>query len=202
MSSSSTPVSVSRHPLSVSSACHHAPVDEAAPAPEAYGSTASALDEAFRRERRGLLWYLGRKAGPDEAHDLVQEVFARAAGSRQAGLLANPAAFLTRIARNLLIDRARRRKSNNVIVFPLEEVSEEGVEAEQEQLIRVADLQRVYQETIDRLPAKTRRVFLMSRSENLTYRQISEQLGITVATVEYHMTRAIAFIGAAMEAHR
>lgn len=177
-------------------------MSEGAAVPDDVADAGPALEDAFRSERRRLLRYLGRRAGADHAPDLVQEVFARAAGSRQAGALANPAAFLTRIARNLLIDRARRRQANNVILFPLDEARDEVVQPEQDIALQASDLQRAYEQAIDRLPEKTRRVFLMSRAENLTYRQISEELGITVATVEYHMMRAIAFVATVMEAHR
>jgi RNA polymerase sigma-70 factor (ECF subfamily) len=188
--------------LSVSSACHHGPVSDGVTVPDDHADTGRTLEEAFRSERRRLLRYLGRRAGSDQAADLVQEVFVRAVGSRQAGLLANPAAFLTRIARNLLIDRARRRQVNNIILFPFDEARDEVVQPEQDITVQASDLQRAYKQAIDRLPEKTRRVFLMSRAENLTYRQISEELGVTVATVEYHMMRAIAFVATVMEAHR
>lgn len=202
MSSSFTPAPVVRHPLSVSSACHHGPASDAAVVPNDDTDAGATLEDAFRSERGRLLHYLGRRAGTDHAPDLVQEVFVRAAGSRQAGVLANPAAFLTRIARNLLIDRSRRRQTSNIILFPLDEARDEAVQPDQEVAIQASDLQRVYEQAIDRLPEKTRRVFLLSRHENLTYRQISEQLGITVATVEYHMMRAIAVVTTVMEAHR
>ena len=40
------------------------------------------------------------------------------------------------------------------------------------------------------LPEQTRRVFLMSRRENLSHREIAERLGITVKGVEFHITKA------------
>ena len=43
---------------------------------------------------------------------------------------------------------------------------------------------------VDNLPPQTRKVFLKSRSEGLTYPQIAEQLGISVNTVRYHMKLA------------
>lgn len=43
---------------------------------------------------------------------------------------------------------------------------------------------------INNLPPQTRKVFLKSRSEGLTYPQIAEQLGISVNTVRYHMKLA------------
>ena len=38
------------------------------------------------------------------------------------------------------------------------------------------------------------RVFLMHRVDELSYREIHECLGISIATVEYHMMRALGFI--------
>jgi DNA-directed RNA polymerase specialized sigma24 family protein len=55
-----------------------------------------------------LLRFLRRKVDPDLATDLLHEVFVRALGSADADRLANPAAFLRKVAGNLLIDRARR----------------------------------------------------------------------------------------------
>ncbi len=201
VSSSAPPFRGHRPPFSVSSGAHNCPVDVFEPACEE--APATSLDETFRTERSALLRYLGRRAGHDAAPDLVQEVFARAASSAQASRLANPAAFVRRIARNLLIDRARRRESdNNIVIFPLDEQRDASVLPEQTLNLEAADLLRIYEQAVNDLPEKTRRVFVMSRDEELTYSQISEQLGISMATVQYHMVRAIAFVAAAVKDHR
>ena len=129
-------------------------------------------------------------------------IFFGAVGSQQATNLLNPTAFIRRIARNLLIDRARRRKTNNVVLFPFDDERDVSVQPDQDLTIEANELFEAYQQAVNGLPEKTRRVFLMSRDENLTYRQISSEIGITVATVEYHMMRAIAVIAVAVEAHR
>lgn len=49
------------------------------------------------------------------------------------------------------------------------------------------------------MPFKTRRVFLMHRVDELSYREIHERLGISIATVEYHMMRAIGQIAKAVD---
>jgi RNA polymerase sigma-70 factor (ECF subfamily) len=160
------------------------------------------LDNAFRREGPSLLRYLGRRAGPEAAPDMLQEVFVRAAGSAQAGKLRNPAAFLRRVARNLLIDRSRRRKADNVIVFPLDEDQHAASLPTQEQGLEMQDLLRLYEDAVDTLPEKTRRVFLMHRVDELSYREIHERLEISIATVEYHMMRALSHIALAVDAGR
>ncbi|MGE3876902.1 MAG: RNA polymerase sigma factor [Parvibaculaceae bacterium] len=201
VSSSAQPFRRHRPPFTVSSGAHNCPVDAFETAREEAPPTS--LDETFRTERRALLRYLGRRAGHDAAPDLVQEVFVRAAGSAQASRLVNPAAFVRRIARNLLIDRARRRESNNnIVVFPLDEQRDVSVPPEQTLNLEAADLLRIYEQAVNDLPEKTRRVLMMSRDDELTYSQISEQLGISMATVQYHMVRAIAIVAAAVKDHR
>lgn len=44
---------------------------------------------------------------------------------------------------------------------------------------------------LDSLPEQCRRVFQMSRYEELRYKEIALQLGITVSTVEKHMMKAL-----------
>jgi RNA polymerase sigma-70 factor (ECF subfamily) len=199
-SSSCPPVSPNRPPLSVSSGCHNSPSQvvqlEADPLP------IPTLEETFRVEGRRLLHYLIRRVGPDQAPDLVQEVFMRAAGSPQAAQLANPVGFIRRITRNLLIDRARHRERNKVVMFPLDDQRDLGVAPEQGLEIEARDLLRIYNEAVGRLPEKTRQVLLMRRDDRLTYQQIGEELGIAVDTVKYHVKRANAYIAAAVEAHR
>lgn len=199
--SSFPPLSAERHRLSVSSGCHNSPVTADGPT-QGDNSAHASLEASFRTERDKLLTYLGRRAGHDIAPDLVQEVFARAAGSAQASSLINPAAFLRRIARNLLIDRARRRAANDVIVLPLEEGRDAACPPQQEWGLEAEDLLRLYQEAVDTLPEKTRRVFLMHRVDEFSYREIHEELGISIATVEYHMMKALAHIARSVDAAR
>ncbi len=70
---------------------------------------------------------------------------------------------------------------------------------EQEFELEVQDLMRIYEGAVDAMPPKTRNVFLMHRVDELSYRQIHERLGISVATVEYHMMKALAQISKAMD---
>ena len=160
------------------------------------------LDAAFRRESSNLLRYLDKHAGRDAAPDILQEVFTRAVASSQASSLRNPAAFLQRIARNLLIDRSRRRKTAGCVHLELDEELHGATLPEQEAQWHASDLLSAYERAVDDLPEKTRRVFLMHRVDELSYRDIHEQLGISIATVEYHMMKALGHIARAVDAAR
>ncbi len=201
MSSSSVKgFAAERHPRSVSSGCHNCPGeanDFGAPALALEG--ANNLDTIFRNHMPGLVTYFRRRVGNDEAADLVQDVFVRAAGSKERHKLLNPGGFLKRIAQNLLIDRSRKRARNNVVLFPMMNDHEAATPPEQEFELEVQDLMRIYEGAVDAMPPKTRNVFLMHRVDELSYRQIHERLGISVATVEYHMMKALAQISKAMD---
>jgi RNA polymerase sigma-70 factor (ECF subfamily) len=140
--------------------------------------------------------------GHDEAADLVQDVFARVAGSHQRHRLINPGGFLRRIAQNLLIDRSRKKVRDNIILLPLVEASDAPLAAAQENELHAQDLRAIYQEALRVMPEKTRRVFLMHRVDECSYREIHEQLGISIATVEYHMMRALTHIAEAVDSAR
>lgn len=58
----------------------------------------------------------------------------------------------------------------------------------------VSDMHDRYRKAVDGLPPKTRQVYLLSRADDLDYRQIAEQLGISIRTVEWHVAQAIVYI--------
>lgn len=53
------------------------------------------------------------------------------------------------------------------------------------------ELQAVIQRALDALPERCREVFIKSRIEGLKYKEISEELGISVNTVENHIVTAL-----------
>lgn len=56
------------------------------------------------------------------------------------------------------------------------------------------ELESKINEYIDMLPPESRRVFLKSRIEGKAYKEISEELCISVNTVKYHIKQSLAFI--------
>jgi RNA polymerase sigma-70 factor (ECF subfamily) len=138
-----------------------------------------------------MLRFFAWRIGHDAAPDLLQEVFMRAAGSPHAEHIDNLTSYVWRIARNLLIDRARQHRRHQPIFVPFDEQRDPPAKPEQTLQIETDDALRLYRQALGRLPEKTRSVFLMSRAEHLTYREIGARLGITVATVKYHMVRAL-----------
>jgi RNA polymerase sigma-70 factor (ECF subfamily) len=57
--------------------------------------------------------------------------------------------------------------------------------------IKAAELEAAVIDTINHMPEKSKKVFLMSRYQQLSNNNIAEQLGISIKTVEAHITTAL-----------
>ncbi|EAY24222.1 RNA polymerase sigma-70 factor [Microscilla marina] len=67
--------------------------------------------------------------------------------------------------------------------------------------VEAADLARILDVAIESLSKKTQVIFRLSRDESLSYKEISEQLGISVKTVEFHISSALKTIRSFLEKH-
>lgn len=94
---------------------------------------------------------------------------------------------LFRIAKSMLIDLLRKEKLRKT-----QELSDTFVipAVGTEQLIVKERLQQVIA-AMEGLPAQSRRVFELSRLDDLSHKEISEQLSISTKTVENHITKAV-----------
>jgi RNA polymerase sigma-70 factor (ECF subfamily) len=134
-----------------------------------------------------------------EAQDLTQETFARLIRWRPAQEVDQPRSLLFRIARNLLVDRARSRAR-----FAPEVLTDEMIErtaslaANPAQRADAAERLQIVQAAMAALPERCREVFVLSRFGGLSYAEIAARLGIAPSTVEKHMIRALAVCKAAL----
>jgi len=154
--------------------------------------TDAAIQQLYRAEHGRILRYFSRKVGPDEAPDLTQEVFIRLLRSGAFERIETPGAYLMRSARNLLIDRARRKMRTQGISCPYGDGRDAPVPPEQAWRIEEVDARRIYRRAVLAMPRRTRRIFLMHRLTDKTYREIAEELRIADKSVDYHMMRALA----------
>ena len=119
---------------------------------------------------------------------MLQDAFVRLLGART--MPREPAAFLNRIVRNLVIDRARRQSARGPEV-PLSRSDEPWTHATQSEAIELAQTRALYRASVDALPKRTREVFLLHRLDGLAYKDIAALLGISIRTVEWHVAEAI-----------
>ena len=53
------------------------------------------------------------------------------------------------------------------------------------------EAQRLIDEALDHLPEKTRVIFIMSRYENKTHKEIADHFGLSTKSIEFHITKAL-----------
>lgn len=130
----------------------------------------------------------------DESKNIVHEVFI-AVWEKFETLPGdtNFRSYLYTAVRNRCLNYIRDRKKQ--VAF--ESVSEE-IEADEEQAIEVAELEKEIEMAINTLPEKCRIVFEMSRYEELKYAEIALKMNISVKTVEAHMSKALSLLRKAL----
>ncbi|WP_245978405.1 RNA polymerase sigma factor [Aurantiacibacter xanthus] len=138
------------------------------------------------------LWrfFRRRTASPDEAEDLVHETFTRALGQGPRTRVRNPGGYLTRIAQNLLRDRAKiaRRRSADLHVSADPDLP---AGTDPVHLLEVRNMLDRLEVVMLELPETTREVFMAHRLEGLTYTEIAGRTGLTVKQVEKAIARAM-----------
>lgn len=152
----------------------------------------ASFDAFYRSENQRLLRFFRKRVGSELAPDFMQDAFARVLRSGPFERIDNPHAYLSRTARNLLIERTRRRIREQNVMCALDEDRDAPVAPEQSWQIEVAETRRAYWYALRSMPPRTRRVFLMHRLRNMSYAEIAVQVGIGTSGVEYHMMRALA----------
>lgn len=53
------------------------------------------------------------------------------------------------------------------------------------------EARRLVNETLDRLPEKTRTIFIRSRFDGKSYKEIAAEMGVTVKSVEFEVSKAM-----------
>lgn len=113
---------------------------------------------------------------------------------RRANAIDNPEAFVARAAVNLAIDerRQRARRPEGGLDFIAGALADDH--PLQDEVLRARERLARLKLGMARLSPRTREVFLLHRLEGLKYREIAEQLSISVSAVEKHVAKASLFL--------
>jgi len=147
--------------------------------------------EALYCDHHGwLLGWLRRRLGNScDAADLAHDTFARILAGRRVEDIREPRAYLTTVARGILVNWYERQALERAYLEALARLPEpEAPSPEQRQVI----LETLHQidAMLDALPARVRRAFLLSQIEGLRYDAIAQRLGCSLATVKRYMKQA------------
>ena len=152
------------------------------------------FDVLVKSTRDALTRYVTRLTGSaDDAQEIVQEAYLKVFCVLRANpACESPAALLYTAARNLAISRRRHDKvvaRSETAITVAEELRTAPATVEQH-AGRREQLQHLML-AVNRLPPKCRSVFVLRMIEGLSQQDIAERLGISVSTVEKHLSRGL-----------
>lgn len=163
------------------------------------GGNNSAFDVLLERYKDKLYYYIYFIVRSREvAEDIFQETFVKAIVTLQQGRYQPDgkfAAWITRIAHNLVIDQFRQERSENVVSNDETEVdllnnmslSEGTIEARMVNAQVLKDVRRL----VDELPDCQREVVFMRYYQNMSFKDIADCTGVSINTALGRMRYAI-----------
>lgn len=137
-----------------------------------------------------LQGWLRRKLGDaSQAADLAHDTYVRLLQSRRTEFGQQPRAFLTHVAKGLLIDHWRRQEVERAYLDTIALLPEAQSPSPETRLLVLETLCRV-EAMLRAMPTQTREIFLMAQLDELSYQQIADRRGTSLATVKRHMRAA------------
>ena len=155
--------------------------------------------DLFQKFRLDLRRHLSLRMNliADDAEDVVQETFVRlmkmeAESDKRIACLESPKAYIFQAATNLAIDRMRRQKVRGD-EGDYQALSDD-MEADIPDPIRTLDAEqrlKSLMQVVDSLPPKCRKVFILHKFKQMTYKEVAVHLKISQSMVEKHMMKAL-----------
>ncbi len=123
----------------------------------------------------------------DTAKDITQEVFSKIwKHSDEIVIRTNVKSYLFGAVRNACLNHVRHEKVKEAHTKEIRPITTEEIS-----FLEMDELADKVQKVMDQLPEKRREVFEMSRFEGKKYKEIAEELGVSIKTVETQMSRAL-----------
>lgn len=135
----------------------------------------------------------------DEAADIVQEIFVSIWNRKEYLDVKGPlGAYLIKSVRNLSLKYIEKNIHKENFIARLG-YHFENVTAQTENDITVKELQENIDAAVLKLPGKMREVYIMSRNEQLSHKEIAHKLGISELTVKKQINNALKLIAKSLK---
>ena len=156
------------------------------------------IEEAYRKQSGSISRFLSRFLdSPVEIEDVLQEAFLKAFEAERKSHIRAPEAFLFKTAKNLalnVISSRRRRRTDTVadfealpVISDVHVIANLNPETQQEIEDQLAHAQQVVQQ----LTPRVREVFVLRKVYGFSHKEISQELGIAISTVEKHVASGL-----------
>jgi len=132
-------------------------------------------------------WVRSREDAKDIIHELFSNIWLK---HQTLSFSPNLSAYLYASTRNRIFNQFAHQKIESSYVRSLAEFIHQG-ECVTDHLVRENQLKELIEKEVEAMPPKMRAVFELSRVENLSHKQISEELTISEQTVRKHIQHAL-----------
>ncbi|MDN5202425.1 RNA polymerase sigma-70 factor [Fulvivirgaceae bacterium BMA10] len=153
----------------------------------------SSFEQIFRQYYQSLcLFALKYVKDPDDAEEIVQDVFVKIWQKKDVlDIAISLKSYLYQAVRNASLNHLKHIQvkleyEKNLVNSPSRTDTADTVIA--------SELEAKIYEAVHKLPPERKKIFLLNRNEGLKYREIADQLNISVKTVESQMGKALKFL--------
>jgi RNA polymerase sigma-70 factor (ECF subfamily) len=147
-----------------------------------------AFESLFRTYYRSLCLFAHKIVKDSEvAEEIVQDIYYYVWEKRETlELTTSVKSYLFKSVYNNSLKHIRHQK---IVKNYEQKISKEDLPFElQENYTEIGEIIHTIKLTLDKVPKRTREIFELNRNDGLKYQEISDKLGISVKTVEAHMT--------------
>jgi RNA polymerase sigma-70 factor (ECF subfamily) len=159
------------------------------------GNGPGMVESAYRQHWSDVCRYVRHRfgAGPPDPEEVAQGAFARLASVQHEVSIENPRAFLYRCAQNIVADHHRRARVRGQVHEDMRRsAQEEGLsDFSPERVLLGKERLALLEETLARMPAMRRRIFLLVRAEGMRPKDVAHQFGMAERSVYQHVSRAM-----------
>lgn len=148
-----------------------------------------AFEELYNRYWRKLLSYAIQKTQSVEtSKEIIQELFINIWERREGITVQNLEKYLFSSVKYKVIFEIKNRYQNNELNT---KVQESNLTYHDNYPTEINDLNNLIDSCLSELPNKTKEIFIKSRREEMTHKEISFLYDISEKSVEYHISQAI-----------
>lgn len=131
----------------------------------------------------------------EDTEDMLMGIFSSLWNNRETAEINDLDAYLARAAKNQSLKFILRRQKQRRQLELLRARTEGHTPDSPELLLEYKELDSQLAGIVQGLPERTKTIFIMNREKGLTYPEIARKLDISIKTVEYHISKALALLG-------
>lgn len=149
-------------------------------------SEIQALERLFKTFQPGLVSFAYRMVyNEEDAREIVQDVFMGIWRNRaKLDLNEGLKSYLFTATKNKALNHLKKRKEETVELETVSYGLAAAPSSDSEAQLHAEEMKAIIFDEVNKLPDRCRQIFLLSREEGLSYKEIAERLDVSTKTVE------------------